>query len=242
MLKFGLRNVMWLLLSLNFCPIAIAASVPLKNIYVFGDSHASFNHRFVRDTEFTASNQITVLFKIRANPSLTMHQVGRDGLKALNLFKLGVRPGDVVIFDFGEVDCRTNIGKQRDLYHRELTEIIDTLATKYFATIIANRHLIPDLSCAVMSVLPPSDRGNNPQVPFHGQLSDRVQITKLLNQRLKELCQQHQLIFIDIYDLYRTPDGSLDHELSDGGVHVNPTFNRPIKELVVQTLVAYQVL
>lgn len=236
------RIIFGILLFLNIKLDAISKQP--KNIYVFGDSHAWFNHRtrFTGDIEFAAAESVSVLFKIRANPSLTMHRVGRDGLAVLNITNFGVKAGDIVIFDFGEVDCRSNIGKQRDQFKRDLNEIIDTLTTKYFNFILANQKLVSGAIYAVMSVVPPTDQQNNPEVPFYGSLPDRVKITRALNQKLKELCHQYNLIYIDIYDLYCDQNGAIRHELSDGHVHINPVANRPLKERVVKTFLDYKVL
>ncbi len=216
----------------------LSANEKLQNIYVFGDSHASFNHRMVRDAKFISADNVAVLFKIRAFSARTMHRVGRDGLAGLDVTTYGVQSGDIVIFNFGEVDCRNHIGRQRDNLGRTLNEIIDTLAIKYIATIMANYQLIPNVTYAVMSILPPSDLDLN----AYGNLADRIKITKLLNQRLMEECSLRQLTFINIYDLLCDANEALRHELSDGTVQVGPNCNQPIKERVVQTLLIKKVL
>ena len=240
-LVFGLL----LFFNLNIYPIDFIKDYKKsKNIYVFGDSHAYFNYRtrFTSDVEFTSVDNISVLFKIRATSAITMHRVGRDGLAQVNIANFGVTADDLVIFVFGEIDCRCHIGKQRDKYNRDLNEIIDKLATAYINTVLANRDLVPGLTCAVMSVVPPGNQMANPEFPFYGTLVDRVNITRSLNQKLKVLCEQNGLIFIDIYDLYCNAAGALRPELSDGHVHVHPTANTPLKERAIKVLLEHKVL
>jgi len=214
-----------------------------RKIYVFGASAASFDFRFNRDVKFTSASGIKILFKIRATPGITMHRIGRDGLDWFNITKRSdITQDDIAFFVFGETDCRTHIGRQRDTQKCDLSEIIDKLATAYIKTILANKNLVFGVPCAIVSVTPPTDKGENPHVPFYGTLADRVNITRSLNQKLKELCEQHNLIFIDIYDLYCNAAGALRPELSDGHVHVHPDFNTPLKEWAIKVLLEHKVL
>ena len=167
-----------------------------------------------------------------------MHRVGRDGLNFLNFRNYGVSNHDIVVFAFGEVDVRCHIGKQRDLLKRHLDEIIDTLLTNYFSTITSNRDLFKNITCVVMSVVPPSEitAAQPADLTVYGTLADRSHINTLLNQRIKQRCTAHNITFLDITDLYATPDGCLDPALSDGGVHINYLLNFPIKERLFHIL------
>lgn len=236
------RVIFGLLLFINLKLDALSKQP--KNIYVFGDSHAWFNHkiRFSGDISFVSVENVSVLFKIRASPSVTMHRVGRDGLAYLDVTTYGIKSSDIVIFNFGEVDCRCHIGKQRDQSHQGLDIIIDRLAMAYINTIVANKKLIPNVTYAIMSVLPPTDQGFNSSVPYYGTLADRIQITNFLNRKLNKLCQENGLIFLDIAYLYSDQDGALKVELSDGIVHVGEGHNRSLKECVVKTLLDHKVL
>lgn len=157
-----------------------------------------------------------------------MHRISRDNLSFLHLPSHTVKEGDVAIFVFGEIDVRCHIGKQRDLSHRSLEEIIDTLVMRYLETIKLNRQLYQDLTCIVYSIVPPTDLNFNPEFPFYGSLEERVIITKQMNKRLSDWCHFYNISFLDIYDDYANDDGSLNTALSDGTVHIHPSHNEAI--------------
>lgn len=157
-----------------------------------------------------------------------MHRVGRDGLLVLNFKKNGVRENDVVVFAFGEIDVRCHIGKQRDLFHRDLNEVIDTLVSNYLSTINENRRLFKNLICIVYSVTPPTDNASAPNFPIYGSIEDRVFITKCLNERLAQICRRKNVGFIDVFHDYSNLDGTLNLKISDGNVHINPYHNGAI--------------
>ncbi len=223
-----------LLTSLLICLNLNAAS---KTVYVFGDSHAYFNFRWPDQVSHLSYLGHEITFNTVPCTSRTMHRIGRDGLRALNIANEGVRNGDIAIFCFGEVDCRCHIGRQVIEKKRALDEIIQTLVNNYIKTILINKSRYTQLNCAVLSVIPPCDQGFNPQFPWYGLLSERVQITKQLNQALKQSCDQASLLFIDSYHLYSDQDGVLKSELSDGCVHLGRPANLALKQLAVERLV-----
>ncbi len=152
---------------------------------------------------------------------LLMHRVGRDSLD-LSKYQLGKET--IVIYVFGEIDVRCHIGKQRDLKMRDEKEVIETLAQKFIEAVLKNPY-----QSIVYNVIPPTlDGGGNPDYPAWGSLSDRVRLTKQLNEELKRLCNQNQIYFLDVYEAYSREDGSLRIELSDGNVHIDPRFNEPL--------------
>lgn len=196
---------------------SITPELSLHTIHVFGDSH-------------TGAFTIIPGCVKRWLGSITMHRVGRDKLNFLNLMDQSVFDDQIAVFVFGEIDVRMHIGKQRDETKRELDEIIDILATNYINTILLNRSLYNNLLCIVYSVTPPTEFTipNAKQSFFYGTLEDRVIITKKLNQKLSELCAKNDIPFLDVYEDYANPDGTLNVSLSDGSVHINGNYCRPI--------------
>lgn len=217
------------------------------NIHVIGDSHAFFCFNNT-ESGITADEvsyfrylkdglRIKIPFHIHWLGSRTMHRVGRDGLAGLNIKKLGVQEGDVAVFLFGEVDVRCHIGRQRDEKGRAQSKVIQALAHSYLKTISDNKNQYKNLTCFVVSVTPPCDRGFNPAYPFYGSLSERVAITRELNSALHEYAQKNDIKFLDIYSMYAQEDGSLGLAVSDGIVHINPKYNYHIKEKLIEFLI-----
>ena len=80
----------------------------------------------------------------------------------------------------------------------------------------------------MFNILPPIKKGSveeNRDFPFLGTDEERKSYVNYMNLRLKENCEINKILFIDIYDRYKTDDGFLKKELSDNSVHIaNPIF------------------
>ena len=226
--------------------LIVSLNVVALNIHVIGDSHAffCFTNTYASGPSdehsifYGSKNgmQYSLSFLIHPLVSRTLHRVGRDGIRGLNIRNFGVQDGDIVVFLFGEVDVRCHIGRQRDECGRSQQEIIETLVTNYFKTIQENVSGYRDLICIVASLVPPCDQGFNPVQPFYGLLSDRVTITQQLNGLLKGSATMYGMHYLDIYALYAQEDGSFNLTLSDGIVHVSPRHNRLIKEALADII------
>lgn len=192
----------------HFFSFSISATDDLPKIHIIGDSH-SF--------EF---NLIPGCIVHWVGP-ITMHRIGRDGLFSLNVSHFNIQEGEVVIFAFGEIDVRCHIGKQRDLKLRSIEEIINNLANNYLYRILELKSCYKNLTCIVYSVTPPTNAHFSELYPYYGDLEDRVNITKLLNTKLAEMCHFQNLLFLDVYEDYANSDGTLNFLLSDGNVHIN---------------------
>lgn len=182
-------------------------------IHVFGDSHT---------VAFTGIPNVHIHWL----GAITMHRVGRDGLDFLNNTSFGVQQNDYVVFVFGEIDVRWHIGKQRDFKFRSIDEILNTLVTKYIKTIKDYRIQYQNIHLIVYSIVPPTNNYPHPQI--YGTLEDRIEITQKLNAKLLEACKKENLRFLDVYNDYALPDGSLNLTLSDGTLHIGIPFNQAL--------------
>jgi hypothetical protein len=66
-----------------------------------------------------------------------MHTFGRLGLKLLNIREYGVNENDIVIFCFGEIDCRNHVHKHASK-KKTYKDVIDELVINYFDSINKN--------------------------------------------------------------------------------------------------------
>ena len=141
-----------------------------RRIFVLGDSH-------------TKAFEGTPHCIIHHLGPITMHRVGRDRSKLFHLTDFGIKDGDAVVFVFGEIDARCHIGKQRDLFKRDLREIIQTLVKSYLGAIAqhcADFHIVK----IVYSVIPATDGKENPDYPFWGSLEERAAFVPAAPQAL----------------------------------------------------------
>jgi len=222
-----------------------------QTIHVFGDSHSSFcfsNNGKLAPHELSyfqiESNeqQLSIPFSIKWLGSITMHRVGRDGIKFLNLKNHGIQENDIAVFVFGEIDARAHILKQRDEHNRPTEEIINTLVSNYMQTLNENKKQYNNITIISMSIIPPTDRCFNAKHPFYGTLNDRIAVTKQLNEKLKNECVMHGFEFLDIFDLCATPEGALKFEMSDTCVHINFQHNYIIRKKLIDQLLEKKIL
>jgi hypothetical protein len=186
-----------------------------KMIYIFGDSHANFNFR---NLKYTNCNKY--------ENSITLHRIGRDKLNIIDFKTHNIKDNDVVVYQFGEVDCRCHIGRQI-LLNRDLNEIITELVDNYIDSIKINMHNYNNVKIIICSIPPTMDRVYyeskygpiTHEFPFIGTNEERIYYTNLMNQYLKESCANNQYIFFDYHNLYSI-NGLLNIELSDDICHI----------------------
>ena len=99
-----------------------------RTIHIFGDSHAKFNFSKI---------QINHPVQNHYKNSITLHRVGRDASNFIDFRKYKITPTDIIVYQFGEVDCRCHIHKQLET-GRRLSEIVENLVTPYLDSIQKN--------------------------------------------------------------------------------------------------------
>ena len=107
-------------------------------IHIFGDSHANFN--------FSNSKYTNILNHYQN--SITMNRVGRDNLNFINFINYNIKNNDIIIYQFGEVDCRCHIARQL-LLGRVLDDIINELVTNYINSIKLNTNKLKPIAANV---------------------------------------------------------------------------------------------
>ena len=209
----------------------------IRNIHTFGDSHAIDGWNKIHD------------------PVICKHHIGAIlcytiGINKENIFELNmqrwglynsidyvdVQDNDMVIFSFGEIDCRCHI-------HKHVTksftyqQIIDNIIKNYFESIINVTRKYNNLRICIYNIVPTINKTNcveNPEYPFLGTDEERKAYILYFNQRLREMCNIYNFIFFDVYYKYADSNGYLNKELSDGNIHIrDPTY---IKEFLLEIL------
>jgi len=186
------------------------------NIHTIGDSHSIQPWKYIPNI---VNHHID---------RCLAYSVGRDGLDRLNI-KLydDIKEGDIVIFSFGEIDCRCHINRfitETKSYQNIIADIVD----KYIKVIKLNLNIIDkNLTVGIFNIVPPQKLPypENPEFPFRGSSSERLNYVKQFNFDLKQHCDNEDFTFIDIYDKYADKDGFLNTKYSDGHVHIaDPIF------------------
>ena len=112
-----------ILLSMALVSNALLASA--QSIHVFGDSHANWGFSNFGKHHYDYNyNTLNIPFSVHWIINKTMHGIGKDGLRVLNIASYNMQENDIAVFVFGEIDARCHIGKQRDEQHRDVDQII----------------------------------------------------------------------------------------------------------------------
>jgi hypothetical protein len=178
-------------------------------IHTFGDSHS-----------YAGWDQIPNINIHHLGPKLCF-SIGRDGISIKDGFN--VTDGDMVVFCFGEIDCRCHIYKyiteDNDYKH-----IIDSIVESYFVEIKKAVSSYSNLKTAVYNVVPPIQKYNTleaPEYPYLGTDEERKAYVLYFNEKIKQQCMEYNYIFFDIYNKFIDKNGFLSKSLSDGTVHIN---------------------
>jgi hypothetical protein len=159
---------------------------------------------------------------------------GRDGIDIKTGYD--IREGDVLIFAYGEIDCRCHIHKHID-ENNTYQQIIDTIVSNYFVKIKEAASNFPNVRVGVYNVVPAVRKDQvwqNSDYPHLGTDEERKQYVLYFNGKLKETCASYGYIFVDVYNHYIDQDGFLNRDLSDGAVHIRD--NRFIREFLENTI------
>lgn len=180
-------------------------------IHTFGDSHSMFGFNKIKNININ-----------HLGPKLC-YTYGNKGLELLNIKNYEVNENDIVIFCFGEIECRCHIHKHIS-ENNTFEKIIDDIIDNYFISIKKNIEQFMKLYVYIYNVVPPVQKhttNDNSSFPFLGSDEQRKKYTLYFNKKIKEKCGEYNYIFFDIYQKYCDDNGYLNKELSDGHVHIN---------------------
>jgi hypothetical protein len=178
-------------------------------IHTIGDSHSMYGWRYIPGV---------VVHHI--GPKLC-YSIGRDGLTLDDSY--GLETGDIVVFSFGEIDCRCHIHKYVG-EGKSYQNIIDDIVEAYISRVCALALSIPTIRFCIYNVVPAVERSTtceNSEYPFLGTDEERKAYTRYFNACLRVECAANKLTFIDVHDLYSDERGFINHKYSDGHVHIN---------------------
>jgi len=185
-------------------------------IHIFGDSHGMYNYARIKYNVINHSES-----------SITMHRVGRDKLNYINFKNYFINDGDVIIYQFGEIDTRCHIGKQESI-GRNFDEITSELIENYINSIKENISYYNNLKIIIGSIPPPMSKVKyenkygpiDHEFPFVGTDEERVRNTMRMNNLLLTKCKENNFYFLDYYNDYKDENGLLIYEYSDEMVHI----------------------
>jgi len=182
-------------------------------IHTFGDSHS---HEGWQHIENNKTFPIPIIVHL-LGPKL-MYSFGKEKLNLLNIKSHGVQENDIVVFCFGEIDCRCHVHKFKEQgYKNILTEVINN----YIEAIKMNVEQYNKITTCIYNIVPPVRKEitpENPEYPYLGTNEERRNYVTFSNSLISKKCREENYIFIDIYNQHSNEDGYLKH--SDGTLHI----------------------
>jgi len=178
-----------------------------NTIHTIGDSHS-----------YNGWNNISRVSNHHLGPKLAF-SIGRDGL---DLSTFNIKEGDIVVFSFGEIDCRCHIHKYIS-DTKDYKQVIDSIIEAYIKKINEAVSSFKNIKVVLYNIVPPIEKYNteeNPEYPYLGSDQDRKKYSLYYNEKLIQKCKENNYIFFDIYHHYADSNGYLKKSLSDGNVHI----------------------
>ena len=176
----------------------------MSTIHTFGESHAGW-HGGWRDVKVFDHHINFATF----TPATLMNTFGRDKLTVVGP---DVNPGDIVVFCYGETDCRMHYWS-RDADYKEDIERNVRAYCEAIKTNVENKDVITFLFNIVPTYKPlhPNARGTNIQI---------LKYTKYMNEQLAIHAEEFGFRFLDVYGKYSDEHGWMIPELCDKICHI----------------------
>ena len=224
------------------------------SIHIFGDSHSRI---------YSSPYLSNYICNVYYTGPITMHRIGRDKPTLAQLKEMSktyyaeylpkakkeyqhmkypandeIKPNDIVIFVFGEIDIRNHYAKQIEK-GRAPKEVLESLVNNYIETILQNREKTDNVKFGIQSINPPVDEKNLKEsikeYPIQGTIEQRIEATQRLNALLKQQCKENNVLFIDTATYYQNDDSlfprnglnsecklyELDARIKDMNVHIH---------------------
>jgi hypothetical protein len=211
----------WLYLDRILGVVFLCLKPDANRVYVMGDSH-------------------TLVFQRRAGVMsrhlgpITLNRFGREG-EAKDLFKTAFswprrlrwipfpdpKGSSTIVLSFGEIDIRAHVDRISRERNMEHSEIIYGLADSAIRGISEIRKMT-NARIVFLGPPPPAKHFLDEKFPTGGSIDERVkwmdELKLALSSRISEI-DGEAVFFCDLAHRFKTADGDLKPEFSDGTVH-----------------------
>lgn len=189
----------------------------MKQIHLFGDSHT---------TMYAGLNEIKKynFGGATAYGLMSDHSITRSFQQMQEIVKT-LDPGrDLIVFAFGEIDCRILIYFKHMQDSISLLEMIDVVLDRYFSAISYVRE--KGFEIAVHGIIPAVRQEHPYYLKFYGDEKIRALISFNFNKKLRKRCFEKEIKYFDTYKLPYLLSGEIlmipHSALQSDMAHVNP--------------------
>ena len=201
-------------------------------IHCVGDSHANFFSGYDEpQPEWPGSgirHRLPYFRCYRIGPVLAynLNQLGTTSLgreKLLHLLSV-LDKGSMILFCFGEIDCRAHIILQAQKQKRPVAAVVNEVVERYQQVILETEK--KGFKPLLWNVVPsaPSDINERilvpPQYLFHGSCAERNQVTRLFNQALHDWSQRLHIPFLNIFEQLFDCKGQVNQDFYCDEIHL----------------------
>lgn len=196
-------------------------------IHCIGDSHASFFsgcNEMQPEWPGQAKNTIPLFRAYRLGP-VVAYNLCKAGTKTQGREKLfailaGIPQNSIVLLCFGEIDCRVHMIRQAEKQNRDVVEIAEECAQRYFLVI---KEIQRNFDVIVWNVIPSSrkDEIHNMEFPSCGTSAERNKATFSFNTTLNELLQAEQVKLLSLFDDLLDEEGNTNQYYYGDAIHLS---------------------
>ena len=189
-----------------------------KKYLFIGDSHAiHFSGKELFNMPFFCNDRE---FCFPLGPRL-MHTIAKRGFQIPRRFIIAMWASkfNTLVFCLGEIDCRVYLASNEAENYKK-GDWVET----YVMNSIKLSETLKIRNVVILSPVPPSDIGvSDDRYPRSGSLMARVSATRWMRDELKKLkvFEDSSCKLLDLEEILAGRGGSLDHKLTEDGVHVN---------------------
>jgi hypothetical protein len=194
----------------------------MKRIHFFGDSHTTMYNQLAKElpNEFT----IHFLGASTAYGLISDHSITRSFQQIQEITKDLDPDRDLIMFAFGEIDCRMLIYFKHMQNSIDLLDMIDVVLDRYFPAISSVRK--KGFEMAIHGIIPAVRQETAGNLKFYGDEKTRASISFNFNEKLRERCLKEGMKYFDTYKLPYLLEGETllipRANLKSDMMHVNP--------------------
>lgn len=189
-------------------------------IHVIGDSHVVVFSGFEVPPEGTGNTGFLPFFRAYRLGPYTAYNAAKRRDVIEPIVENKVRPGDLVMLCFGEIDCRVHLLKQSRMQRRPLEDVVAECVTRYAQLFEIKEKY--GIGLLVWNAVPSSrkevDAGEH---STYGTCRERNEVARLFNGRLEEECKKREIAFVSIFDRLVDEDGLTRTEYYSDDVHLS---------------------
>jgi hypothetical protein len=206
----------------------------VQNIFVIGDSQSIFYYNtknpLIKHHWLGWANLPVTLYELVKLSTLPLYNIV-ERYSPGDVCKINIKANDVVVFSYGWNDIKKNIHKYNKNNYEEM---INSLCMKYISFILQlskEYRIYPSVSCVY-----PSSQNDENNTNIFGSHAERSKYTLLMNRKLNELCNKHNIPYFDIYDRIND-NGILNKSISKAdGDHLDEN-NSELREYIETKLI-----